>query len=154
MSVQSSRATRYRIPDMPQVRLCPMVLMLMMAGCAGPMVPDRPSEMAPAPVTSFDGSYRNTIRMTSSSQIIKGTSTCETPGQPIITVANGQFSYAVPHPNFPGNPTPTFQATMAQDGSFVGHANDGTISGRVSGTHIEGSIDGAACIYAFTGDRM
>ena len=153
MSVCSSRATRYRVAAMPQVRLCPMVLMLMIAGCAGSMGTMH-SETAPAPVTSFDGSYRSTIRITSAAEATTGTSWCETPGQPVITVANGQFSYAVPHPNTPGNPTPVFQATMAQDGSFVGQANDGIISGRVSGTHMEGSIDGAGCIYAFTGDRM
>jgi hypothetical protein len=130
-----------------------MVLMLMIAGCAGSMGTMH-TDTATAPVTAFDGSYRNTISVTTSADVARGTSWCETPGQPIITVANGQFSYTVPHPNAPGNPSPTFQATMAQDGSFAGQANAGTISGRVSGTHMEGSIDGAGCIYAFTGDRM
>jgi hypothetical protein len=35
-------------------------------------------------------------------------------------VADGQFSYAVPHPNIPGNPTPAFPATFAADGRFSG----------------------------------
>lgn len=138
---------------MPQVRLCPMILMLMIAGCAGSMGTIHTATVA-APVTAFDGSYQSTIRITTAAEETKGSSWCETPGQPIITVANGQFRYAVPHPNAPGNPSPTFQATMAQDGSFAGQANDGTISGQVRGTHMEGSIDGAGCIYAFTGDRI
>jgi hypothetical protein len=79
---------------------------------------------------------------------------CETPGQPTVTVANGQFTYAVPHPNVPGNPTPTYPATMAQNGSFAGQITGGTISGRIDGTHIEGSIDGTGCLYAFAGDRI
>ena len=78
---------------------------------------------------------------------------CESPGQPIITVANGQFSYAVPHPNIPGNATPVFQATMAQDGSFSGRVNDGFLSGHVHGTHLEGNIDGVSCRYAITGEK-
>jgi hypothetical protein len=43
---------------------------------------------------------------------------------------------------------------MARDGSFSGQGNEGTISGNVHGTHMEGSIDGAGCIYAFTADRI
>jgi hypothetical protein len=130
-----------------------MILLLMLAGCAGSMGTMH-ANTATAPATSFDGTYQSTIRITSSADEAKGTSWCVTPGQPLITVANGQFSYTVPHPNAPGNPAPTFQAVIARDGSFAGQANDGTISGRVSGTHMEGSINGAACIYAFTGDRM
>lgn len=138
-----------------QFRIGPgsMVLVLMIAGCAGPTVAPQ-SNVPPPPITSFDGSYRNTIRITGMSSQAQGTKWCETPGQPVIAVSNGQFSYAVPHPNVPGNPTPTFAASMATDGSFSGQANDGTISGKVSGTHIEGRIDGAGCIYGFAGDRM
>jgi hypothetical protein len=153
MSVCSSRTTRYRGAALPQASLWLMVPMLIFAGCAGPMGTIH-AGTATAPLTVFDGSYQTTIRITSVADEANGTAWCATPGQPIITVANGQFSYTVPHPNAPGNPTPTFQAALARDGSFVGQANDGTISGRVSGTHIEGSIDGSACIYAFAGDRM
>jgi hypothetical protein len=153
MNMRSSRATRYRIAEMPQVSLYPMVLMLTVAGCAGSMGVIRP-EGAPVPVTAFDGSYRNTIGIAASAAVAKGTSWCDTPGQPVIAVVNGQFSYTVPHPNMPDNPTPTFQATMAQDGSFLGQSNGGTISGRVHGTYIEGTIDGVGCRYTFTGDRM
>jgi hypothetical protein len=153
MTVCLTGTIRSSIAAVPLVSLCTTVVNLMLAGCAGSMGTMHTDPVAVS-VTSFDGSYRSTISITSSSDETKGTAWCVTPGQPIITVANGQFSYTVPHPNVPGNPTPTFQATVARDGSFVGHANDGTISGRVSGTHIQGSIDGSACIYAFDGDRI
>ena len=136
---------------MAQVRLCPIVAMLMIAGCAGPMGTIHTDTVPTPAVTAFDGTYRSTIRVT------KGfgqTSWCDSPGQPVITVANGQFSYAVPHPNVPGNPTPSYLASFAQDGTFYGQVVSGTISGQVRDTHMEGSIDGSACVYAFTGERM
>jgi len=140
---------------MPKVRLWPMVLVLTTAACAGSMgEPKVETATVVPPVTAFDGSYRATIRSTRSFGAAQTTSWCETPGQPIITVANGQFSYAVPHPNVPGNPTPAYPAIIAQDGSFYGELVGGTISGQVRGTHMEGRIDGSACIYVFTGDRM
>ena len=106
------------------------------------------------PVTSFDGSYRSTIRVTGSLGSGRDTSGwCQSPGQPIVTVTNGQFSYAVPHPNVPGNATPVYPATMREDGSFYGEIVAGTISGSVRGTHMQGKIDGSACIYDFSGDR-
>jgi hypothetical protein len=137
-----------------QIRMCPMVLTLMIAGCAGPMGVIR-SDTAVAPtVTAFDGSYRSTIRITSTAGAAEGTNWCDTPGQPVVNVANGQFSYAVPHPNAPFAMSGNFAATVAKDGSFSGQAVSGTISGQVSGTHMEGNIDGQGCIYAFTGDRV
>ena len=112
------------------------------------------SNASPAPpVTSFDGSYRNTIHVTGSFGVAQTTSWCDSPGQPVITVANGQFSYAVPPPNVQGQATPAFPATMTQDGSFYGQVVGGTISGSVQGTHIEGRIDGSACLYTFVGNR-
>jgi hypothetical protein len=134
--------------------LC-VAAVLIASGCAGPMGTMRPSEsnLTP-PVTSFDGSYRSTIRVTGSLGSGRDTSGwCRSPGQPIITVTNGQFTYAVPHPNVPGNATPVFPATMREDGSFYGEIIAGTISGSVRGTHIQGMIDGSACIYDFSGDR-
>jgi hypothetical protein len=138
-----------------QRTLC-VAAVLMVSGCAGPMVIMHPSVSNPTPpVTSFDGSYRTTIRITGS--LGSGRDTfgwCQSPGQPIITVTNGQFSYAVPHLNVPGNPTPVYPATMREDGSFYGEIISGTISGSVSGMHMQGKIDGSACIYDFSGDRI
>jgi hypothetical protein len=153
MSLRPIRAARSRFADMPQVGLYPMVVMLMIAGCAGPMGTIHGNLPAAPTVSAFDGTYRSTIRVANAAGAAKENAWCETPGQPIIMVANGQFSYAVPHPNIPGNPTPSFLATFAQDGSFSGQVVEGTISGRVDGTHMEGNISATACIYAFTGDR-
>jgi hypothetical protein len=141
-----------------------VALVLTMCGCAGSMGSLRPGSSMPynsatqsspatSSVTSFDGTYRNTIRVTGSTTLAKGTSWCETPGQPIITVAEGHFNYAVSHPNIPGDATAIFQATIAQDGSFFGQVVAGSMSGSVNGTHMEGRIDGTGCQYAFSGDR-
>jgi hypothetical protein len=142
-----------------------MVLALTLVGCAGPMGTMRPGPSLTAaeevnykvepPVTAFDGSYRNTIRIiTSFGSGADNSGWCTSPGQPIITIANGQFTYAVPHPNVPGNATPVYQATMKEDGSFYGSITAGVVSGAVEGTRIVGKIDGSACLYAFSGQRV
>ncbi|HEY2616375.1 MAG TPA: hypothetical protein VGI78_03455 [Acetobacteraceae bacterium] len=129
-----------------------MIVLLMIGGCAGSLgtIHNNPS---PPPVTSFDGSYRSTIRSTRPFAGQMNT-WCDSPGQPIITVENGQFTYTVPHPNLSVGLVTAFPATIAQDGSFHGEITTGTISGRIDGTHMDGRIDGSACIYAFTGDRI
>jgi hypothetical protein len=139
---------------MMRTQACAMVLLLTMAGCAGPMGPLRPDAAHPVAVTAFDGSYRTAIRSTNSSQSAMGSSWCESSPEIVATVSGGALTYSVPHLNVPGNPTPVFQATFAADGSFSGQVNDGTMSGRVTGGQIAGRIDGAACTYAFTGQRM
>jgi hypothetical protein len=135
-------------------RLYPMLLPLLIIGCAGPMGTIHGEAPTTVVVTTFDGSYSNTIRVTGSAEGARGTTLCDSPGQPVITVANGQFSYAVPHPDLPGGMTSNFPATMAQDGTFYGQVMSGTISGQVNGGHIEGSIDGQGCVYAFAGERI
>ena len=139
---------------MSQVGLYPLSLMLVVGGCAGPMGQIRSEPPAPPPITSFDGAYRTTIRVANSFGVAQTTTWCESPGQPIVTIANGQFVYAVPHPNVPGEATPVFPATMVEDGTFYGQVIGGTISGQVQGARMEGRIDGSACLYAFTGNRM
>ena len=131
-----------------------MVPMLVIAGCAGPMGTIHSNPPPAPPPTAFDGSYHDTIRVTGSFGTAQGTSWCDSPGQPVITVAKGQFTYAVPHPNIGGTPTPVFEASMAPDGSFYGQVITGSIAGHVSGSHIEGRIDGSACIYSFSGSRV
>jgi hypothetical protein len=129
-------------------------LAVILGGCAGPMGPIRSDLPAPPPVTSFDGSYRNTIRSVST-RAAQGTIWCDTTGQAVTTVVtNGKFTVAVPHPNVPGNPTPAFPATFAVDGTFSGQVIVGTMFGRVQGRYMEGRIDGSACIYTFTGERI
>jgi hypothetical protein len=140
--------------NLPHVRLCSIVLMLISTGCAGPMGTIRGETPLAPPVTSFDGSYRNTIRFIGAFGAAQTADWCNTPGQPIITVTDGHFTYAVPHPDIPGNATPVYPATMAADGSFSGQIIAGMIYGRVQGSRVEGKIDGSACVYTFTGDRV
>jgi hypothetical protein len=155
MNVRLSSATRYRIANMFQSsRLCTMALLLIIGGCAGPMGTIHSDTPPPPPVTTFDGTYRGTIRNTGAADAAQGSSWCDTPGQPIITVVNGQFTYTVPHPNITTSLMTAFPATIAPDGSFYGEIITGSLSGRVDGTHIEGKIDGSACIYTFSGDRI
>ncbi len=139
---------------MSHVMLYPVALALVIGGCAGPMGPIRGNSPPTPPVTAFDGSFRTPIHSVSSFGAAQTTAWCESPGQPTITVAEGRFTYGVPHPNVPGNATPIYPATMAEDGSFHGEIVSGTISGQIRGNHIEGRIDGSACIYTFAGDRV
>ena len=142
-----------RIAHLGRVWLCPLAFALMLTGCAGEMGPIR-TEPSPPPVTSFDGSYRTIIRSTGSATVAEEADWCQTPSQSIVTVANGQVNVAVPHPNLRGNPSPNYRATMTQDGSFSDQSASGSLSGRVSETDIDGRIDGAGCLYAFSGHRM
>jgi hypothetical protein len=136
------------------VLMLTMAGMLTIAGCAGPMGPLRPVAKPAAAITTYDGTYRTALRSTNSTRAALGSSWCDAPSEDVATVAGGDLTYSVPHPNVPGNPTPSFEATFTADGSFAGQVNGGTISGRVTGGQIEGRIDGAACSYAFSGQRM
>ena len=62
---------------MSQVRLYPLSLMLIIGGCAGPMGQIRSDTPAPPPVTSFDGTYRTTIRVANSFGVAQTTAWCE-----------------------------------------------------------------------------
>ncbi len=149
------RTTNRGNADLTWVRLGLLVpIVATVAACAGSMGTMRGHSAGPAPVTAFDGSYRNTIAVIATTRNGADAPACQTPGQPIITVASGRFTYAVPHPMIRGNPTPIFQATVAQDGSFAGQVNDGSLQGHIQGNHLEGDIAGLACRYAITGNRM
>ena len=124
-----------------------------LAGCAGPMGTLHTNTVTTAPVTAFDGSYQTTLRSTESFGSKMVSAWCESPGQPVVTIANGAFTYAVPHPNVPGNATPVFTARLSDDGSFSGQIVAGTLIGHISGTQITGTIDGSACIYELSGAR-
>jgi hypothetical protein len=119
-----------------------VALVIILGGCAGPMGPIRSAPPPPPPITSFDGSYRNTIRSIDT-PATENTVWCNTSGQEAVTVADGKLTYAVPHPNIRGNPTPAFPGTFAADGTFSGQIIAGTIFGQVQGSHMEGRIDGS-----------
>jgi hypothetical protein len=59
----------------------------------------------------------------------------------------------VPHSNAAMVETSEFPAMFAEDGSFYGRIGAGVMYGNVSGTHIEGRIDGSMCVYGFSGER-
>jgi hypothetical protein len=58
----------------------------------------------PTTVTRADGTYRVTRRVTGTAAAARQ-AWCDSPGQPAITIANGQSTFRVRHPNVPGNPT-------------------------------------------------
>jgi hypothetical protein len=135
-------------------RRCSLVLVLMIAGCAGPMGTIHPVPPPPPPVTAFDGSYRSVLRSTTPTVEGQVFTWCDSQGQAVITVDQGRFTYAVPHPNVPGNPTPVFQATMAPDGTFAGDVVSGSLTGQISGQHLEGTISGAGCTYTLSASKV
>jgi hypothetical protein len=71
----------------------------------------------------------------------------------VVQVAANKFSYAMPHPNSPDNPTPVYSARIASNGSFRSDIGTGVMTGQVDGTHMTGLIDGSVCVYSFATDR-
>ncbi len=141
-------------------RLCAVALMPIVSACTvspGLAAPTgtagAANMMAAAPVTTFDGSYRTTVRVVGSFGGNKNMDWCQTSGQLIVTIKNGEFTYDVPHSKAPRMERSEFPATFAADGSFYGQVVAGTMYGQVRGTHLEGRIDGSMCLYAFSGDR-
>lgn len=136
------------------IRSLASCICLTLAGCAGSMGTMHSDTVTTAPVTAFDGSYQTTLRSTESFGSTMVSAWCESPGQSVVTISGGTFTYAVPHPNVPGNATPVYTATLADDGSFSGQIVAGTLTGRINGTQITGEIDGSACIYQLSGQRI
>ena len=89
---------------MPLIRLYPVVLALLIASCGRPAAITQSQTETP-PTTAFDGSYQSAIRVIHEAEMVEGYSWCQTPGQPIITVTNGQFIYVMPHADLPGKAT-------------------------------------------------
>ena len=147
-------ATRYRIADMSQSRLCTMVLLLMIGGCAGSMgtIHSNPPPRRPSPRSTAHTAARfKSARLSSHPSLILGVRRRANRSSRWRT---GSSPTRCRTPTSPSVWTLTFPATIAQDGSFYGEITIGTISGRVDGTHMEGKIDGSACVYDFTGDRI
>jgi hypothetical protein len=124
------------------------------AGCAATPGPPAASAASPrpAPAASWDGTYRGTVQITGMGSGVQR-QWCETPPQIVFQVSNNAFSYAMPHPNAPDNPTPVYAATIAPDGAFRSSIGSGTMNGRVIGNRMSGTISGSVCVYAFTLDR-
>ena len=137
--------------EVPEVAVS--ITVMAIAGCTATPTPiDSAASPGPASAVSWDGIYRGTVHMPGSVHGVQQ-QWCETNPQIVFLVTNNAFSYAMPHPNTPNNPTPVYSAMIAPDGSFRVGLTSGTMTGRVTGTHISSKIDGSACVYSFSLDR-
>ena len=128
------------------------IAVIAIAGC-NTSTKSVPSGSTPPPsLVSWDGAYSGTVQITGLGSGIQR-QWCETDPQMTVQVTGNKFGYAMPHPNTPGNPTMVYSAAIAPDGSFRSDIGSGMMTGRITGTHMTGLIDGSACVYSFTMDR-
>jgi hypothetical protein len=142
------------------VKFVKIVPVVAMSGCTTAGPPPVSQQPTP-PAVSFDGNYRGTIRLTTTSSAVSGAGSnwCDTPPALSLSVQNSAFSYVLAHPNVPRDSSyslsPTFSITVGPDGSFHASSQNGEaeIAGRITGSQMAGQISGAACGYAFTAER-
>jgi hypothetical protein len=127
-----------------------------------PGVTDSKPTAASAPV-SFDGRYDGAVQVTG---VVAGGNPrqCAVDTHLSLLVTANAFSYTQSHPGMantaPGlnaaATTVTYSATIGPDGAIRGDSGTmgGAIEGVVSGTHMNGTINGLACYYSFTADRI
>jgi hypothetical protein len=139
-------------------RLAGVILITAMGGCATSGPPPVPPPPTASPV-SFDGTYRGSIKLTSSGISGGQTNWCDTPPAISLSLRNSAFSYVLVHPNVPQDSrysmSPTFAVVVAPDGSFNATSRNGEAQmvGSISGSHLAGQINGTACGYAFTAEK-
>jgi hypothetical protein len=121
--------------------------------CSHPPPPTSATQAQDAPV-SFDGVYTGQIRLTTMAAPARGQRWCDTDSHWNVSVKGNAFHYTLSHPHLP-QADRDLSATIASDGTFSGSTINGdvTMAGRIIGAHIEGSIKGVGCSYAFTADR-
>jgi hypothetical protein len=129
------------------------MLSTLLSACARPpqylTAPGSPNQ----PAVSFDGTYQGSIRITDSAATVPK-SWCETDRRLVLQVRSNGFTYVMTHPTVPDLPIPSYAAYIYPDGSIQGQSGDmGVMRGRLTGTHMEGVINGSGCDYAFTADR-
>ena len=134
------------------VRAGILAAVIALAGCAQQPTTQRSDVDVSAPTVSWNGTYRGTMRITGIGSGVQRR-WCETDPQMIVQVAGNSFTYAMTHPNVPDNPTPVYSTTIAPDGVFQSQLGSGVMNGKVVGSHMSGTIDGSACVYAFSADR-
>jgi hypothetical protein len=140
-------------------RLANLILIIAIGGCTTPKTPPPLSATPASTPASFDGTYRGSIRLTSSGISGGQTNWCDTPPAIALSLQNNTFNYILEHPNVPRDSnysmSPTFAVAVAPDGSFNATSQNGEAQmvGRVTGSHLAGQINGTACGYAFTADR-
>ena len=130
-----------------------IIAVVALAGCASGPRTQSGGAVAAAPVVSWDCTYRGTVQVTGLGSGMQR-QWCETDPAMMVQVSGNAFTYAMPHPNAPGNPTPLYPATIASDGTFRSQIGSGIMSGRVIAGHMSGTIDGSACVHAFSMDRL
>lgn len=132
--------------------LTAVIAVIAIAGCSPPPQSVSSGSTAPLPEVSWDGAYSGTVQITGLGSGIQR-QWCETDPQMVVQVTGNKFDYAMPHPNTPGTPTMSYSAAIMPDGAFRSDIGTGVMTGRVTGTHMTGYIDGSACVYSFTMDR-
>jgi hypothetical protein len=139
-------------------RLANIIIISAVGGCVTSGPPPVPATPTTAPI-SFDGNYRGSIRLTSSGISVGQTGWCDTPPAISLTLQQGAFNYILAHPNVPKDSnyslSPSFAVVFAPDGSFNATSQNGEAQmvGRITGSHLAGRIDGAACGYAFAAEK-
>jgi hypothetical protein len=129
---------------------------LAVAGCADRAPPPPAAAQPAAPVVAgpvpVDGTYGGSKQVIASNDgpgVLCGT---DDPFR--LVVAGRTFHYVLQQPETPYQPTRSFDATIAPDGSFSVLAGPAGMRGTVSrGGHMQGEIDGDACSYLFQADR-
>jgi hypothetical protein len=133
-----------------------IAVLLALGACSEPSKPLDPVNSTATPV-SFDGTYLGTIRVSSTSLRGAHRNWCDTPPALSLSIQDNAFSYVLAHPNLPADPTysPTLEVAVARDGSFEGAPRNGgpQMVGHITGSHMEGEINGLGCGYAFTAER-
>jgi hypothetical protein len=136
-----------------------VAILALIGGCVGSaQAPAPPPPSLESPV-SFDGTYRGSIRVTSTGISGGQTNWCDTPPAISLSLQNSAFNYVLLHPNVPKDSnyslSPTFAVVVAPDGSFNASSQNGEAQmvGRITGSQLAGQINGTACNYAFTAER-
>ena len=134
-----------------------VILSMAISGCVTANQPPSAPPASPPPV-SFDGTYTGTIQLTSSS--VSGNPAeanwCDTPPQMSLSIHNNTFSYHLAHPNVPQGMSLNLNATVGPDGTINGSDVNGAAQmvGLVVASQMSGRINGSACNYAFTAQRI
>ncbi len=140
-------------------RLVTIILLTAIGGCAASAPPAAPPPASLTSPVSFDGTYRGSIRVTSTGVPRDQTSWCDTPPAISLSLQNSAFNYVLLHPNVPTDShyslSPTFAVAVAPDGSFNATSQNGEaqMTGRITGSQLTGQINGTACNYAFTAEK-
>jgi hypothetical protein len=127
-------------------------------GCAAQAPAPAGGSAAAAPSVSFDGHYDGTVQLVGAASGFDPHQ-CATDPRLSLQVTNSEFTYVQPHPNAGAmaqrETTATYTATIAPDGTIRGSSANlsGGMSGRVTGTHMSGQINGVVCYYSFAADR-